>query len=368
MFDRVFKLLTAFVFAVLTVSAAGCLDHSAASRYDQEVQPPADDALHARIDAIIQYTLNQRMMNTSDQAAWQIVHGLEAYGRDLKISAAGETVGALEYLFQGRPLKGWNLRPGDHGVIAIQEPGSKTGQGHPDQWLGYLSQCGVKLDDKLVVGGKDYRVKDLLTQAQWDIFDGMEATWTLMAAIAWLPLDAKWQAKDGTTWTIERIVKMEADQKIGEGGCYGSHRLYALSLAVNRYMHETGLTPKQLKGPWQVALGKITQAKSLVREYQQNDGTISTALFAGPSKSNELGAKLYAGGHTLEFLAVALTPDEIDEPWVTLAVSRLCDQMEAMKEVAPDCGALYHGAHGLMLYRDARFGKTTKPFPQTAAQ
>ena len=29
--------------------------------------------------------------------------------------------------------------------------GSKMGQGHPDQWLGYLSQCGLSLDDKLVV-------------------------------------------------------------------------------------------------------------------------------------------------------------------------------------------------------------------------
>jgi hypothetical protein len=24
-----------------------------------------------------------------------------------------------------------------------------TGQGHPDQWLGYLSQCGLQLDERL---------------------------------------------------------------------------------------------------------------------------------------------------------------------------------------------------------------------------
>ena len=156
---------------------------------------------------------------------------------------------ALDYIFQGNPLKGWNLRPGDHGIIALLEAGSKTGEGHPDQWLGYLSQCGVQLDDPLVVVGKPYHVRDLLTQAQWDIYDGMEASWTLMAAITFLPLDEKWKAKDGSEWSIERIVKMEAGQPPGTGGCNDSHRMYALALAVKRYMKETGKTPlTQLTG------------------------------------------------------------------------------------------------------------------------
>ena len=94
----------------------------------------------------------------------------------------------------------------------LLEAGSKTGEGHPDQWLGYLSQCGVQLDDPLVVGGKTYHVRDVLTQAQWDIYDGMEASWTLMAAITYLPLNDKWKAKDGSEWSIERIVKMETAQ------------------------------------------------------------------------------------------------------------------------------------------------------------
>ena len=108
------------------------------------------------------------------------------------------------------------MRKGDHGLEAVVEAGSKTGQGHEDQWLGYLSQCGLSPEQPIVVGGQTYTIHDLITQAQWDIYDGMEATWTLMAFSTYLPLDAEWTAKDGTTWNIERMVEMESAQDLDE--------------------------------------------------------------------------------------------------------------------------------------------------------
>src|SRR5882762_6881386 len=152
---RFFHLLYPAV--VFSLFFSGCKSRNDVT--DESVEEPpisAPDALRTRIDDAISYSANQRLMNTRDQAAWQIVHGLEAFGRDLKIESDGQVVGALDYLFQGNPLKGWVLRPGDKGLIAVLEAGSKTGEGHPDQWLGYLSQCGVQLDDPLVVGGKTY--------------------------------------------------------------------------------------------------------------------------------------------------------------------------------------------------------------------
>ena len=207
-FTSMYKLHRLLPLVVLTL-VAGCKDQTSATDFDQPETAVVPDNLPGRIDAAINYTREMRLMNTRDQAAWQIVHGLEAFGRDLKIETDGKEVSALDYIFQGNPLRGWNLRPGDHGVFVLLEAGSKTGEGHPDQWLGYLSQCGVQLDDPLIVGGKTYHVRDVLTQAQWDIYDGMEASWTLMAAVTFLPLDEKWKAKDGSEWSIERIVKME---------------------------------------------------------------------------------------------------------------------------------------------------------------
>ena len=38
----------------------------------------------------------------------------------------------------------------------------------------------------------------------------MEASWTLMGAVTYLPLDTHWKSKDGTQWTTEKVAEMEA--------------------------------------------------------------------------------------------------------------------------------------------------------------
>ena len=184
----------------------GCLNADSASDSARpEPTPPAAANLKSQIDEIIDYTLNDRLLSVRDQAAWQVLHGLEAFGRRLPLDHDGQITPALDYLMQGNPMRGWVLRPGEKGIVTTLDFGTKMGQGHPDQWLGYLSQCGdVKLDDPLVVGGKTYKFHDLLTQSQWDIFEGMEASWTLMALVTYLPMDTLWTAKDGKEWSTEK--------------------------------------------------------------------------------------------------------------------------------------------------------------------
>jgi hypothetical protein len=365
---------------LVLLAVTGCLDRqSAEANIGAKPTNPSPEALKEKIDRIVDYTLNGRLMSTRVQAAWQIVHGIEAFGRDLPIEHDGKVSSALEYLLAGGELKGWVLRPGDRGVISILEAGSKTGQGHPDQWLGYMSQCGdVKLDDVLIVGGKQRHIRDLLTEAQWDLYDGMEASWTLMAAVEYLPLNATWTSKDGSKWTMERLVGMEATPALGTGGCYGTHRLYALAIAVNRYVKETGTQPNELKGGWAKAYHRVAEGLVRVREMQRPDGSFSTGFFEKSTESADLGARLYAGGHTLEFVTVAISPriyvdpDTLDLPaaerkpyelsddWVVAGVSRLCDELNASRHMEPDCGSLYHAVHSLRLYRDLRFG-TRRP-------
>ena len=83
--------------------------------------------------------------------------------------------------------------PGDPEVLVEQvnempalsqlELGSKSGQGHPDQWLGYLQDCGVTLEDKVIIDGKTYVVNDWVEQIERDIHrnPNQEYSWTLMA-------------------------------------------------------------------------------------------------------------------------------------------------------------------------------------------
>ena len=330
---------------------------------------PTDAELQSRVDAVIEFSKNGRRLNTRDHAAWQVVHGALEFGRDFQIDHEGQLVGALDHVMGGGKLKGWDLRKGPHGVISVMEAGSKTGQGHPDQWLGYLSLCGLKPEDKLKVSGEDFTVNDLITQAQWDIYDGMEATWTLMAFGTFLPLDAKWKSKDGSEWTIERMVEMENNADTTTRACGGTHCLFGLAVALNRYKKDGGDLSKE---PWKSVNERIygyedPETKKHVdglidkaRLYQQPDGSLSVQFFERPGSTPELAQRIHATGHTFEFLCAVLTDEQLKEPWVTRAAVSLVDMLERTQDFDVECGALYHAVHGLDLYRQRRF-------PQPAA-
>ncbi|MCX7432258.1 MAG: ADP-ribosylation factor-directed GTPase activating protein isoform b [Planctomycetia bacterium] len=315
-----------------------------------------------RIDAVLAHARDDRRLDASVHGAWQVVHGILAFGRDFPLRHDGTDSAALDYLLDGGRLTGWNLRTGSPGVIALLEEGSNTGQGHPDQWLGYLSQCGrhgIPRDTKLVVGKKtSFTVNDLLTQAQADIRPGQEATWTLMALSAYLPIDATWTASDGTKWNTERVVQMEADADIVTSACGGAHRLYGLVAALKKHRAATGHTPEQLSGGWAAAQEVIDECIDRARRFQQVDGSFSIHSFERPGTSADVFAKLSATGHIFEVLSLSLDDEQLSEPWVTRAADRLVTMLEQTADVDVECGCLYHAAHGLLLYSDRVCGST----------
>jgi hypothetical protein len=272
---------------------------------------PSDDELRDRIDRAVSFGRANRHLDGDQNAAWQIVHGLLAFGKDFEIYHQGKLIPALDYLLGGGELNGWKL-----------------------------------------------------TQSQWDIFPGMEATWTLMAYATYLPLDTEWTARDGSEWTIDRIVDMEADQEIDSSPCGGTHRLYGLALALNRHLADGG----QLSGPWAKADGQIQAAIAKAKANQQADGSFSSQFFLRPAFSDDIDKRLGASGHTFEFLTLALGNQQVTEPWMTRGLLSLLDMLERTDQVELECGGLYHAMHGLELYRLRRFGPPDEaPQSPTAA-
>ncbi|HZZ30172.1 MAG TPA: ADP-ribosylation factor-directed GTPase activating protein isoform b [Pirellulales bacterium] len=362
-----------FAALVLFAAVSGCSKDTAPPAQTFNVNLSSPNELRDRIDALVDYTLNNRTLNTRDHNAWQIVHGILPYGRDFKIErispdGKSELIGALDWILQGGALNGWTLRPGEKGIIAVVDPGSMSAQGHPDQWIGYLSQCGVKLDDKVLVQGQEYTIGDIAKQAEWDIYPGMEACWTLMSFSTFFPYDHTWVNRDGEKWTMERLEGMEADAPIvGEkASCGGTHRLYGMTVGLNGYMEQAGKTSDQLTGGWLKGYKVIQDSIRKAREYQQPDGNFSTGFFARPGSSPDVKVTLHATGHTLEWLDVALTKEQLQEPWVTAAVNRLCQLLEDNANRELDCGALYHAARGLKLYREKVFGPRGSESPIVA--
>jgi hypothetical protein len=321
---------------------------------------PSDEALKTRLDEVLEFT-RERQLDPEVNNAWQIVHGLLAFGNELPINDHGKVVPGLEWTLNGGKFRGWDFMPAEKGLDSKLDPGSKAGQGHEDQWLGYLSQVGVPLDHPVVVGSETYHVSDLVAQAQWDVRDRMEATWTLMALSTYLPLDARWKAKDGSEWTIERLAGMEAANDLNESACGGSHRLYGLTTALNRYL-AAGNKPS---GGWLAVQKKIQESIQNFKANQQPDGAFSTDYLRGPRSSPDIALRINTTGHTLEFLSLALDKEQLSEPWMVRAVVYLCSLLELTRDQPVECGGLYHAAHGLQIYRARRFGAPS-PTPETS--
>ncbi len=357
---RLFRLSLFLLSALMLATGIGC---NRPQPQVAEVRLPDQNELRDRIDKVIAFNGHNRHLSATDQAAWQIVHGALAYGPDFEIYVDGKLTPAIAYLLNGGKLRGWDMRKGDRGVVAVMDPGSKMGQGHPDQWLGYLSQAGLTLDDKIVVSGENYTIRDLLTQAQWDIREGMEGTWTLMAFSTFLPIDAAWAAKDGQQWDIARLAQMEAGQDLADSACGGTHRLYSLALARNKYLENGGKISADPLGAWETVDRKIKATVRSAREFQQPDGSFSTNYFSRAARSAEIGDRISTTGHVLEYLTVALDDEELKQPWVTRAVQHLVQCLEMTQDYDLECGALYHAVHGLMIYRDRMYGPASENPP-----
>ena len=166
-------------------------------------------------------------------------------------------------------------------------------------------------------------------------------------------LVARWQASDGSQWSLERVAGMEARENLGESACGGSHRLVGLVVARDRHLAAGGT----LTGEWAEVDYKIKDAVQTARLYQQQSGSFSTNYFERPGSSPDVGLQISTTGHTLEFLTYALNDEDLKGAWVARAVSRLCHLLRQTQDMPLECGGLYHTAHGLLLYRERRFGK-----------
>ncbi|MFY8070793.1 MAG: ADP-ribosylation factor-directed GTPase activating protein isoform b [Pirellula sp.] len=323
----------------------------------QAMQVVDADSIASMIDTTLQYNRSRRVLSVDRNAAWQVAHGAVAYGKDLKLQVEGKEVSALDYLFQGGQMRGWELSTGPvlastkrPSVQAYVEAGSYVGQGHVDQFLGYLSQAALPLDTPIQIEDQTLTLEDWGRSAQNELPNNpyREYSWTLIALTNLFPNDVTWTAGDGNPWTLESVAEFEAKQDIAESPCGGMHRLMGLAHTV-RYCRNRQIP---FQGGWLAAKQVVEQAIETIRKYQNSDGTFSANYTVRPGTSADLSTRIGTTGHTLEFLAYALEPKQLKEPWMERAVVRLCELLDSASEVELECGGLYHGLSGLRIYRD----------------
>ncbi|MDZ4852165.1 MAG: ADP-ribosylation factor-directed GTPase activating protein isoform b [Pirellulaceae bacterium] len=337
-------------------NSAKSLEDAISNADDASIQPD----LKQRIAKILDDNLHGRLLSAETNAAWQIMHGVVAYGDNLPLEIAGSRENTLEFLLNGGVVNGWELAPGDAlpatgrtGLKARLEPGSYIGQGHVDQWLAILSQTDVPLSRKVLAREKEFTVLDWARQAQWDVSDNpiKEYSWTIIALTRYFPDERSWTAKDGKTWTFEPLAAFESKQDLGTSPCGGMHRLMGLAHAVE-FQKRHG---DEITGGWKLAEEKVLDSIRRIKEFQNRDGSFSTNHTDRPGTSADLSTVISSTGHTIEFLSFALPKEQLEEAWLVKAVDRLCTLLEAVKNADLDCGGLYHALNGLKLYYSRRY-------------
>ncbi|MEQ1830323.1 MAG: ADP-ribosylation factor-directed GTPase activating protein isoform b [Pirellula sp.] len=333
-----------------------------------EKESSANQSKVASIRQVVEQTLDQnlkhRLLSSDRNGAWQVIHGAIAYGTALPLEVDGKETPAIDFLLEGGAMQGWDLAIGPvipatnrPGIIAKVEAGSFIGQGHTDQWLGYFSQLPLALDRDVMVQGKTLKLLDWARQAQFDVPNNTfrEYSWTLIALTNFFPDQREWVAADGKTWTLEPLVRFEAQQDLTTSACGGMHRLMGLAHAV-RYQQRLG---DPVNEGWLMAKNVADRAIDSAKRFQNSDGSFSTQYTSRPGNSADLSLSISATGHTLEFLAYALDANELSKPWMERAVRRLCSMLKASDRIALECGGAYHALSGLKLYHRRRFAEST---------
>lgn len=352
---------------LLSIALYGCRDQGSTTNSvapetkEVTTETAKADAIQSKLDRVLQFTLRNRQLNAVDHGAWQVLHGVLAFQQDFPLlTPDGKTESAVDYVLNGGALDGWTFRPGTQftdgttGLLAVLQPGTKRGQGHADQWLAVLAQCGLPANQPIKVGERTYTMTDMIKQVQYNVPTNrdQEYSWTLIGLSLYLTASAKWQASDGEEWSIERLVELELNQNIMSSACGGTHRLIGVAMALNRHLGDGG----KIEGVWKRADSVITEYVERARSLQNPDGSFPPRFFERPGRSADIASALSATGHILEFLSLALTEKQLSEKWVERAAVSMCDVFEELERVSPECGALYHAAHGLVLYRLRRFG------------
>lgn len=314
-------------------------------------------SIAARISTVLDANRQGRRLSTDVNAAWQVMHGVLAYGRDFSVETPAGPKPAVEYALGGGPLNGFLLRGGDkfeingqtvRGVVAEMDPGKKIGQGHRDQWVAYMARCDLKPTDMIVTTDGPLAFEGWLRQIEWDIPLNFESeySWTLTALLAHRPTTHRWTARDGRDYNIESLLASEVSQIAASNACGGSHRLCAIANALNLHRNSGGA----ITGVWADAEMVVEMAIEQSRDFQNADGSFSSHYFDRPGWSPDLVAMLGTSGHVFEFLAVAGSEELIREPWVEKAAHAICDVLQRTSHIDLECGALYHALSGLAIY------------------
>lgn len=357
--------MTRFNTALLSALLIFCLATPALA--DKPVSP------EMRINAAIEKIRN-RPLRTDQHTPWVIMHAAIAFEQKHTVATPeGKTLNAIGFLLDGArdDEKNTRLYHTQPGYPDIRTRGIAPGfrksfilQDHVDQFLYCYADADVPLTAKgkaTEPDGSDqaFTVQDLLDASLRTFKPNQELGWTLVVTSHYLPIDKTWKTGDGAVIGIRDILILALRRDANRETEGGPHHLYGIAYALNEYQKAN--PGKPLEGPWKLARAYLDKHVAIVKEFQNEDGSFSSAMFRRKQRPPNARLMVWSTGHTIEWLTVALDAETLKEDWVRRAVLALADtinQAELKSEDNPHKlkdlseGGMYHAAHALIRWRD----------------
>lgn len=309
----------------------------------------------ARIETCLQHYYLMPV-NADQLRPWSVLHGVLGYGQQATISTRGQEVNAVEYLCAngiGHDRRLLMLNPNGFSVAV-----GVGFQGHEGQLLAILGQVKTPPDQEILVNDQKFTLQDLIEYEKLGCRPSSELTFKLIGLLNYLPSDEIWNDSTGGKWDLSRMIYEELKQPINGAACGGTHRLMGLSYAVE--VRKSRNEP--LDGQWKRADAFVQSYIKKTFELQNSDGGFSTEFFEGKSNSSDRIRQIYSTGHVLEWLMIALSDEQVEQPEVGRMVDFLLNLMEA--EYRPkgkfdgnDVGPKNHALRALRLYELRVFGQ-----------
>ncbi len=305
---------------------------------------------------------------------WTIFHGILGCGLDATLlnPDTKQKVVAVDYISAGGEIRGLHFMVTKNG-LDVQTGPAFVGQGHQDQYIAEMAQWGMDSKQPFLVNGKEFTYDDFVKHAQVraTVNADQELSWNILILAQYRGTDLKWTNERGEQLTFDDIVRYELGQPIDEAACGGTHRMFGMTWAYHLHMQKGG----KKEGVWLDVVKKIDEQVKKAKQFRNTDGSFSSKYMKEPGKSSDAQNRISSSGHVLEWLALALTDDQLKEQWMEEAANALAGMIEESSDKGIESGALYHAAHGLQIYYTRRFGQVPHapkimipPHPDDAAK
>jgi hypothetical protein len=185
--------------------------------------------------------------------------------------------------------------------------------------------------------------------------DNQELSWAIVIIGEYLGTDIGWTNGFGEKLKFEDLVRYELDANVEQAACGGTHRLFGLDWVYHLHMRKGG----KKTGVWKEVAEKTVKYRDIARKLQNPDGSFSTDFFRGPGNADDKQLRINTTGHTLEWLALALSDTDLRQPWVQDAANALALMILDQQDASIEGGSLYHATHGLLLYYARVYDRTT---------